>query len=484
MIVDQVRAARRVSVPLVAVNTFDPAATMEKIDSGVNGESPKLQWDIVEGVRPRNEAAVQAMSQCVDPQETIMNPVGALTFAKGLGEGSMMFVLNAHRYLDDAAFVQAAWNLRDEFKQDRRMLVLLGCDIKLPPELSGDVVALEEPLPDQNGIADIVRSVHTDAGLVVNPETLPKAVAATTGLSAFQVEQLTAMSLTPDGLVLDDLWERKRRQIEQTPGLSVYRGAETFEDIGGCASAKDFMYRLCTGKNAPQGVFWIDEIDKQLAGEGDLSGVSQDQLGALLTYMEDMKARGLMFLGPPGCSKSLLAKAAGNEAGIPTVGVDMGAMKGSLVGQSETQMRNALKVVTSVSNGKPLFIATANSVAKLNTALLRRFPLTFYFDLPDREERAKIWPIHVQRCALNGEEIPNDNQWAGADIRNCCEMARDLSCPLDVAAKWVVPVGVRSAAEIEVLRQQANGRFLSAAHPGVYRTGREEKRAGGRQFEL
>jgi hypothetical protein len=47
----------------------------------------------------------------------------------------------------------------------------------------------------------------------------------------------------------------------------------------------------------------------------------------------------------------------------------------------------------------------------------------------------------------------------------------------------VVPVGVRSSQEIETLRQQANGRFLSATYPGVYRAKREEKSVG-RKLDL
>jgi len=225
--------------------------------------------------------------------------------------------------------------------------------------------------------------------------------------------------------------------------------------------------QIFNGNNAPNAIVKLDEIDKMMAGSGDLSGVSQDQLGTLLSYMEDNKIRGMLFVGPPGCSKSLVSKAAGNEAGVPTIELDLGGIKGSLMGQSEHQLRNALKVITSVSNRRPLFIATCNSVEKLNTALLRRFPKTFYFDLPDHEERQKIWDIHRKRCGLSGA-IPSDEGWAGSDIRNCCEDARDLNRPAIDAARWVIPVGVRSRAEVTTLRKQANGVFLSASKPGVF----------------
>lgn len=468
-VVEQVKAVRRVSVPILAINTPDQVSTVRRVVEGVNGQVPKVQWDFVRGLRPLNDEGAAAIAGLGDDaDEAIASPAGAIRLASALPERCLLFIHNAQRYLEDAGFIQAVCNVRDAFKSNHRTLVLLGPTVNLPTELAGDVVTLDEPLPNSAEIEQIIRSVHESAGIEPDNETIARAVSATTGLPAFQVEQITAMSLTPDGLVLSDLWERKRQQIEMTPGLSVYRDGETFDDIGGVQSVKDFLHRICSGSNPPNAIVKIDEIDKMLAGEGDLSGVSQDQLGTLLAYMEDHHCRGLLFVGPPGCSKSLVSKAAGNEAGIPTIELDLGAIKGSLVGQSEQQLRDALKVITSVSNDRSLWIATANRIDNLNTALLRRFPKTFYFDLPDEDEKAKIWQIHRQRCGLSDAETPNDDLWAGADIRNCCEDARDLNCLPSIAAKWVVPVGVRSGGEINALRKQANGRFLSASKQGVY----------------
>jgi hypothetical protein len=74
--------------------------------------------------------------------------------------------------------------------------------------------------------------------------------------------------------------------------------------------------------------------------------------------------------------------------------------------------------------------------------------------------------------------------WSGADIRNCCELARKTGTAVEVASKWVVPVGVRSAAEIEKLRSQANGRFLSATYSGVYRTVQQDMQPKARKLDV
>ena len=64
----------------------------------------------------------------------------------------------------------------------------------------------------------------------------------------------------------EDLWERKRQIIEQTPGLSVWRGGETFEDIGGVENVKSFLRAVLAGINPPRVIVFIDEIEKAFAG--------------------------------------------------------------------------------------------------------------------------------------------------------------------------------------------------------------------------
>ncbi len=58
------------------------------------------------------------------------------------------------------------------------------------------------------------------------------------------------MSLSKKGVDLDLLWDRKRQAVEQTPGLSIWRGGETFEDIGGCDNIKRFLTAVLNGQQA------------------------------------------------------------------------------------------------------------------------------------------------------------------------------------------------------------------------------------------
>lgn len=490
-----VKRAQRVSVPIVAVNTPDPAATIKGICDAITTNHPKVQWDMVRGYLGLNELGCNWIKDNLG-EENVKYPEPALTVAQRLPEGAILFIHLANECLRDAGVVQATWNLRDQFKRDHRLLVLLSPSLTLCEALAGDVMQFDEPLPDEATLTQIVKSIHTAASVECDEAVTTKAVEALTGLSAFQAEQVTAMSMQKSGLELPELWQRKYRTIEQTPGLKVCSDGGTLDSIGGVQVIKDFIRRIVTGKARPNAIVFIDEIEKMIGGAGtDSSGVSQDQLGQLLSYMQDHGAAGMIFIGPPGAAKSAVAKAAGNEAGIPTIQLDLGGAKGSLVGQSEHNLRQALKVITSVSNGRSLWIATCNSIGNLPPELRRRFTLgTFFFDLPDRCERDTIWQLYfkkyqAQGVAREGNDFALvDNAWTGAEIRQCFDLAWRLGCTLTEASQFIVPVARSAGDQIERLRTQADGRFLSASYPGPYKRAGEQAavdpNGGGRKLQF
>jgi hypothetical protein len=96
------------------------------------------------------------------------------------------------------------------------------------------------------------------------------------------------------------------------------------------------------------------------------------------------------------------------------------------------------------------------------------------FDLPTPEERAQIWPIHLKRWKLwdRQYELPPDEGWTGAEIRNCAMVAYRTRRSLREAAMFITPQARIDAENIDKLRQQANGRYLSASYPGFYQYNR------------
>ena len=492
------REARRVSTPLIGITTADPASTMKAIKENSKEDTPLVRWDITAGFAALNESGKAALAMMLgtlqkrrDPAGvfsagvptspdpgSITNPAEALDLAKAFPTGTILFFLNAHRLINLERVSQAIWNLRDLYK-NRRTLVLLAPILQLPVELSQDVILLDDPLPADVEIERILRKQIADIEKQNNmklPEIdsrkLSRVYDAVRGLSSFQAEQVIAMSINSQGVDIDELWNFKRTTIEQTAGLSIYGGNECFSNIGGVVSAKEFLSNILNGRHQPGSIVFLDELDKSMAGAvgmGDNTGVSQDFLSVFLKEMQDMNAIGSIFFGVAGTAKSALAKAAGNEAGIPTLQFDINAMKTSDLGGSEGNIRRAFKVIRAVSNDKPLFIATCNSLITLPPELKRRFNLpTFYFDLPSKEERESIWKIYTKKYELKDQVLPKDANWTGAEIKTCCDLAWRLNISIKEAGVYIVPIAQSAADVIESMRRQATGRFLSASYKGVY----------------
>jgi hypothetical protein len=469
-----ISAARRAGVPLLVIETADPAQTMGSIarDLANNKDAiPLLRWDICRclvGINPGGQKLARTIG--ADNPIATQNPSECLGLLTKVTTPAIVFFMNAHMFWGNETVKQGIWNLRDLWKSREAMLIMLCPVAVVPAELKNDVVVINDTLPTVDEVARVVDIITKDAGL--KPAQIgdkDKICDTLLGLPEFAAEQVLAMSISPEGVDAVGLWERKRKMIEQTPGLSVWRGGETFAGVGGYNNAKTFMRDICLGRKAPRAVVYIDEIEKSMAGAGtDTSGVSQDQLRALLTYMQDKKVQGCIFIGPPGSGKSAVAKATGNEANVPTINLDLGGMKGSLVGQSEERLRTALNVIEAVSQGRSLFIATCNSIGILPPELRRRFSLgTFFFPLPSAEDRAAIWKIYMAKYELDCP-LPDDEGWTGAEIENCCMIAWMLKRTLVEAARFVVPVSISAQDQINKLCNEAHRRYVSASSPGLY----------------
>lgn len=486
---EQFQSARRAGVPIALITTSDPTQTIRTVCQSLNGkiaDTPVLQHDCIRGLTgvQGSKAGEDLAASFGGPLET-SNTIQCLDmmYSKcredaALLEGAIIFMHNAHRTLNATEMIQAVWNLRDVFESTRTMLVLLGTSATVPLELRQDIIIMEDPLPTPEQITDIIASIAQDAqksGANIDPENVRKDAALAdmlTGVSGFGAKQVFAMSITKNGIKRDTLFDRKRKLIEQTPGLSVWLGTESFDDLGGLENLKRFLTLILQSGETPiRAIGFIDEIEKALAAAGtDSSGTTQDQLSVFLRVMQDDNIPGIILIGPPGTGKSAIAKASGAIAGAPVVAFDLGAAKSSLVGQSEDRIRTMMQVFQAVSQKKGLFIATCNGIASLPPELRRRFRLgTFFVDLPGPEERENIWRIGCKRFGLRQESsFPKAKDWSGAEIIGCCEMASRMNCSLEKAQEFIVPAAVSAGEKIQGLRQQAHKRYISANKPGLY----------------
>ena len=148
--------------------------------------------------------------------------------------------------------------------------------------------------------------------------------------------------------------------------------------------------------------------------------------------------KGILIVGMPGCGKSLTAKATASLFNLPLVRLDVGRLLGKYVGESESNMRQALALAEAISpcvlwvdeiekafagagandgnevttrlfgqfltwmqekKSTVFIVATANDVTHLPPEFLRkgRFDELFFVDLPNVAERQKILEIHLKK---------------------------------------------------------------------------------------
>src|SRR5262249_7440446 len=185
------------------------------------------------------------------------------------------------------------------------------------------------------------------------------------------------------------------------------------------------------------------------------------------------KARGALFIGPPGAAKSAIAKATGAEAGGPTLALHLCAMKRSLVGPSEERLRAAPKGITAGGGDKAVFFGTGDGNAGSSPGLQRRFVYggVWFFDLPSAGEREVIWDMYLKLYGLAETQSimdVKDEGWTGAEIRECVTLAHDLEINLSEASEYIVPVSRSRRETIDQLRRESDGRYRSASEPKVY----------------
>jgi hypothetical protein len=281
------------------------------------------------------------------------------------------------------------------------------------------------------------------------------------------------------GIDLTDAWEMKIRAVSKVKGLSMTLDGPPLSDLKGLDAIIARLNKLHNGPHPPELYVRVDEIDKMMAGlgqdggPGDNTGVAQDLHEQFLSNMENNEWIGFILAGIRGAGKTVLTQAIGRAHGVPTIAMDCGAMKGKHVGESEQAFRDSFRTIKSIGGKRVCVLATCNKLNVLPPELLRRFEQgIWYFDLLSKEERAALWPIYLKKFGHPlDSELPTDEGWTGAEIRNCCRTAYLTGDPVKVVGETgIVPVVRSDPKSVDFMRSEAESKgFLSAAYEGAYR---------------
>lgn len=255
--------------------------------------------------------------------------------------------------------------------------------------------------------------------------------------------------------------------------------------------------------------------------------VSVEDGGEEMTYDVQMDMPGNNFCASGiivhNTGKSLVSKAIGAEWGMPVLRLDMGSLFGSLLGQSEAQLRKAIKTAEAMapcvlwcdeieksvgSGGASLdggttsrvfgallswlqektapvfFVATANDVSAIPPEMLRkgRFDELFFVDLPGASARKEIFSIHIKKRKRDPGDYDLDlltaatPEFSGAEIEEAVVSAMFVAFEEDrefttndilAAVKKTVTLADTSAERVAALRRWATTRAVCANERGT-----------------
>ncbi|MFA6028695.1 MAG: AAA family ATPase [Elusimicrobiota bacterium] len=367
-------------------------------------------WTSTRGIHGAGGAVDSALS----------DPLAALDFIARCAEPALFVLKDFHPCLQSAPVVRRLRDLIADLKDSRKNVVLLSPTLTVPVELEKDLTVVDVPLPGADEIRALLRGavLSAEGGKRFKVE-LSEAeseflVQAALGLTLSEAENAFAKAIVRDGKLSGEdvgaVLEEIKQIVRKSRVLEYYEAQPRLDEVGGLGEIKDWLARRGPAFGAKARAFGLPQ------------------------------PRGLLLLGVQGCGKSLVCKTISGLWKMPLLRLDMGSLFGTYIGQSEENMRRAVRTAEAVApcvlwidevekglagtgssnlsdagttarvfstfltwlqeKEKPVFVAmTANDVRQLPPELLRKGRLDeiFFVDLPEAAERREILSIHLRR---------------------------------------------------------------------------------------
>lgn len=409
--------------PVLLVETQEPDRVVDAVeDLLAKGSIPRgravRQYTLTNGLHARDSAG----GRRVLPEDALLEAIKAM-------EPTVFVFLDLHHQLGvggrpaEPGLVRAILDVAHAFKSGPvpHTLLIVAPGLTLPVDLEKVVTVVDLPLPDATEIAGALESIMSANRDAIRDELegddRMRLIQAAQGLTLWEAENAFARAIVTDRVLNADdialILEEKRQTIRKSGLLEFIPPAGSLDEVGGLDNLKRWLLKR-DGAWLPEAAEWSLPAPK-----------------------------GLLITGVPGCGKSLTAACVSAQWGLPLLRLDVGRVFSGLVGSSEQNMRNALKLAEAVAPSilwideiekgfgsvggggdsgtsqrvfgtfltwmqekkSPVFvIATANKIDALPPEFLRkgRFDEIFFVDLPTRLEREDIWKLHLDR-RLSGE---------------------------------------------------------------------------------
>ncbi|MHC5755175.1 MAG: AAA family ATPase [Nostoc sp.] len=390
-------------------------------------------------------------------------------------------------------------NLYHRLKPTDKRIVLLGQNIQLHESLVRLIPYCEVPLPSIDQILEHITSYLHD----LQQSAIEQELTFTVTLENPEKETLSRAAL---GLTLEEISDFLRLTVkENLTNDGVVVGADFIP------KAVEYKTRLLSqmgielGKPATIAFGGLDLLREWLMRRRRL--FTQEARSLSLP-----QPKGVLLAGPPGTGKSHCAKNIASILNLPLLQLDIASLLGSLVGESEGNVKRALKTASAIApcvlfidevekalsgqgdtsgvsqrilgtlltfmsecTAGVFIVATCNDLSALPSEFKRkgRFDESFFVDLPTEPERVQILGIHLQRFGIHLESeyleaiAANTAKFSGAELETLASEAALLAfdegrpqqvtlADLEACRQTITPLAIQDAAAVERMQSWAS----------------------------
>ncbi len=390
-------------------------------------------------------------------------------------------------------------NLYHRLKPTDKRIVLLGQNIQLHESLIRLIPYCEVPLPSIDQILEHINSYLHD----LQQSATEQELTFTVSLEHAEFETLSRAAL---GLTLEEISDFLRLTVK-----------ENLTNDGVVVDA-DFIPKAAEYKTRLLSQMGIELGKPAIIPFGGLDLLREWLMRRRRLFTQEARSlslpqpKGVLLAGPPGTGKSHCAKNIASILNLPLLQLDIASLLGSLVGESEGNVKRALKTASAIApcvlfidevekalsgqgdtsgvsqrilgtlltfmsecTAGVFIVATCNDPSALPSEFKRkgRFDEAFFVDLPTEPERIQILAIHLQRFGIHLESeyleaiAANTAKFSGAELETLASEAALLAfdedrpqqvtlADLETCRQTITPLAIQDAAAVERMQAWAS----------------------------
>ncbi len=480
-------------ISLMVVETFDESRALGLLNKYFRAEGlPAWVWTASDYLSP--------LGFSIQPEEdeSLAKPEAILRYIKKQQTAGAFVLCDFHPYLDEPVIVRLLKDIALNRLAAPHKVVLLSYQVKLPPEVQRYSATLAMSLPTEEEILVLVREQakqwskrNGDVKIKTDNVTLQKLVNNLKGLPHQDVKRLAMGAIADDGVICDsdlpEVTKAKFTLMDMDGVLHFEYATVAMEDVAGLSRLKQWL---------------------------------SDRRGIMLGESAELDTpKGVLLLGVQGGGKSLAAKSIAGAWGLPLLRLDMAALFNKYVGETERNLREALKLADTMEpcvlwldeiekglaqgdsdsamakrligtlltwmaerKTKVFMVATSNDISELPPELMRkgRFDEIFFVDLPSAEVRKVIFEIHLKKRGFEPSNFALDRLVVGSEGFTGAEIEQAVvsgtyaataqetvmsETHIEYAVVNTQPLSVVMAEKVAWLRAWAAERAVSADYP-------------------